>query len=470
MKTDNIAFLSEGNISKTLFRLCLPAVAAMTINGLYNVVDAFFIGLTDDTGAIGAVSVIFPLFLVITAVGVGVSIGASSFMSRSLGAGFTEKAEKTAGAALIFSFIFGALITVAGFIFMEPLLYMLGARETIMPYALSYASWILSGSVFVVANTTFAGTIRAEGNTLYSMLALLSGTILNIVLDPVFIFTCKMGIKGAAVATVISYIATFIISILYYTGKRSALKIRFVRCINKENSLEILKIGLPAMIKQLLLAAVFCIINILASSYGENSVTATGICIKIHSFVAMTLMGISQGFMPVASFNYGAGNYTRVFYAFKKILLAEVIVSGVSAILYLAFARDIVAVFCGVPVVIDIGKKTMVAFAADAVPLSIAFLADALFLSVGKANSSLLLATSRQGFIFIPVALVAKSFLGLSGILWSSAVADTICLILIACPLYAGFIRSIRLKAPTPSDTQAAQRLVDYFSRGSRKG
>lgn len=455
MKTDNIKMMAEGNLSKTLFHLCMPAVATMTINGLYNVVDAFFIGLTGDNGAIGAISVVFPFFLLVTAIGVGVSVGAGSFMSRILGAGFKEKAEKAAGAAVIFSFILGALVTVAGFIFMKPLLFLLGAREIIMPYAVSYTGWILAGSVFVITNSTFAGTIRAEGNTLYSTIALLSGTVLNIILDPIFIFVFNMGITGAAVATVISYVLTFILSIFYYTGRRSALKIRLRRCINKENTLEITKIGIPAMIKQLLLAAVFCVINVLAAAYGENAVTASGICVKVNSFIAMTLFGISQGFMPVAAFNYGAGNHKRVFSAFKIILRAELIVSGVSAVLCLLFARQIVSVFCSDPEIIDIGVRAMTAFAAGAIPLAIAFLTDSLFLSIGKAKASMLLATSRQGFIFVPAILLANMFLGLDGILWSSAAADMLCLIFVAAPLYTLFIKDIKNKT-TRLDEAAA--------------
>jgi putative MATE family efflux protein len=444
MKTDRIEMLSHGSLTKALFRLCLPAVAAMTINGLYNVVDAFFIGLTGDAGAIGAISVIFPLFLIVTAIGIGVSVGVSSFMARSLGAGQNEKAEKAAGASLVFSAILGAVITVLGFVFMRPMLYLLGARDVIMPYAVNYTAWILTGTVFVIANTTFSGTIRAEGNTLYSTVALLFGTVLNIILDPVFIFACHMGIEGAAVATLISYVATFVISVWYYAGRRSILKIRFHRCINRENTSEIVKIGVPAMIKQLLLAAVFCIVNALSAAYGENAVTAAGICAKVNSFVAMTLLGITQGFMPLASFNYGAGNHARVLATFKKTLLAEIAFSGISAILYLLFSKQIVSLFCGIPEVMAIGDIAMIAFAAGAIPLSVAFLTEALFFSTGKAKASMLLVLARQGLIYVPLVFLANAFTGLAGIFWASAAADVLSLPFVAWPLYAGFFRSVK--------------------------
>ncbi len=442
MRTDNIKMLAEGKISKTLLRLCFPAVAAMTINGIYNVVDAFFIGLTNNNGAIGAISIIFPLFIIQTAIGLGISVGASSFMSRSLGAGSREKAEKAADAALYFSFLSAALITVFGSVFMKPFLYMLGARELIMPYAVDYTSWIIYGSFFAITNTTFAGTIRAEGNTIYSTIALLAGTVLNIVLDPLFIFTFNLGIKGAAIATFISYILTFIISIFYYISKKSALKIRLkINSINKENTFEIIKIGIPAMVKQLLLGVVFCMVNIFAVAYGESAVTAIGICNKINSFVAMTAMGVTQGFSPVAAFNYGAGNYKRIFDALKKIFNSMFVFAVFSAALYLIFGKNIMEIFCREPMVIEIGEKALIAFAAGVVPMSIAFLMDSLFFSCGKAKASMLLSFSRQGFVFIPVLFTLKALFGLDGIIWSSAAADIVSCIFIILPLFALFLK-----------------------------
>lgn len=442
MKTDTIRMLAQGNMTKTLLRLCLPAVAAMTINGIYNVVDAFFIGLTGETGAIGAISVVFPLFIVMTAFSVGVAVGAGNYISRCLGAGEFADAQKAYDAAVIFSVLLGLVTSAAALIWMDPMLYLLGAREGIMPYAHAYASWIIYGSTFVILNGVLAGTIRAEGNALYSTVALLAGTVLNMLLDPLFIFTLGMGIEGAALATLISYIVTFVISVLYYTSKRAIVKLRFrFSGISKAVTSEIIKTGIPAMIKQLLLAVVFCIINMLSASYGEDAVTAAGICAKVNSFVAMTLLGITQGFMPVAAFNYGAGNYARVQDAFKKVLLVSVLFAGLSTVSYLLFERQLVALFCRDAAVIRVGVRFMHAFALGLVPMAVAFLMDSLFFACGRGKASMLLSLSRQGFIFIPLVFVTDALFGLNGVIWSSAAADTLCCLCVTLPLYIAFAR-----------------------------
>ena len=440
MTTDTIRMLADGKMSRVLLKLCLPSVAAMAINGIYNVVDAFFIGLTEDTGAIGAVSVIFPLFIVMTAFGIGISIGAGSFMTRSLGCGAMEKARRTGGAAILFSVLLGLILTAAGYIFMEPMLYLLGARETIMPYAIAYTTWILGGSIFPVLNSTLTGTIRAEGNTIYSTIALLAGTLLNIVIDPVLIFALGMGIRGAAIATLLSYVLTFIISVRYYRSKRAVIRIRpRLSDIDRENTREIMKIGVPAMIKQLLLAGVFGMINMLAAGYGEYAVTAAGICAKINSFVAMTMLGIAYGFMPVASFNYGARNMRRVMDALKKVMGAELAFAALCGLLYMVFSRELMALFCKDAAIIDTGKIMMTAFAAGMLPLATAFVMDALFSACGKAKASMLFAISRQGLVFIPVVLIGNAVIGLMGVAWASAIADTLSCLVIAWPLFRGF-------------------------------
>ncbi len=445
MKTSAIQMLAEGKMSKTLFRLCLPAVAAMAVNGIYNVVDAFFIGLTGDMGAIGAISVIFPLFVVITALGIFLGIGASSYISRCLGAKAILKANDAASTAVIFSLILGAVSTVTGFLLMRPMLYLFGAREVIMPYASAYTSWILYGNIFAVLNVTLAGIIRAEGNTIYPTVAMLSGTVLNIALDPVFIFAAGLGIKGAAIATLISYITTSIISIYYYLSNKAVIKIRLrLASISKENSVEIIKVGFPAMTKQVLLAVVFCMINMLSAGYGENAVTAAGICAKVNSFMAMTMMGITQGFMPVAGFNFGAKNYARVLDAFKKILFVLLLFAVICSLLYLLLSDELIRIFCRDEAVIRIGEQFMIAFAVGTIPLAVSFLMDALFFACGLARAAMLLSISRQGLIFIPLVLIADRLYQLQGVIWSSAAADTLSSILIALPLFIAFIHRIK--------------------------
>jgi putative MATE family efflux protein len=450
MKSDTIRMLAQGSMNKTLPRLCLPAVAAMTVNGIYNVVDAFFIGLTGDKGAIGAISVIFPLFIVMTAFAVGVSVGAGNYVSRCLGAGDTLGAQKAGGAAVIFSVLLGVVTTAAALVWMEPMLRLLGAREGIMPYARAYTSWIVYGGIFTILNGALAGTIRAEGNTLYPTVALLAGTVLNILLDPLFIFVFGMGVEGAAIATLISYVVTFVICAFYYVSKKAAVKLNIgASSVTRTITSEIVKTGGPAMIKQLLLAVVFCLINALCASYSEEAVTAAGICAKVNAFVAMTLMGITQGFMPVAAFNYGAKNYMRVRDALKKVLIASVVFAGICTAAYLLFERELVALFCRDAEIIDIGARFMRAFAFGLIPMAVAFVMDSFFYACGRCEASMLLSVSRQGLIFVPLVLTANALLGLGGVVWSSTAADTLSCLCVALPLYIGFTKRIK-KEPLP--------------------
>jgi len=445
MKKDHLELLARGRLSETLWRMCLPTVAAMTINGIYNVVDAFFIGLTHDASAIGAVSVIFPLFVLVSALGVGISVGNSSYISRRLGAGDTVSAQKMAGASVIVSVLLGVVTTAAGFIWMEPMLSLLGARSTIMPAAVGYTSWILAGNIFVIVNAALSGAIRAEGNSAYSTVALLAGTLLNIALDPVFIFACGMGIEGAAIATLISYVVTFLISAAYYVFGKSAVSLRpRFSDINRQNTREMLAIGSPALIKQLLLVLVFSMVNAFSAQYGEQAVTAAGLCGKINSFIAMTLMGIGQGFMPVAGFNFGAHNYERVLGATNRVLLVSGLFAAVSGIGYVLFGSEILALFCRDSVVIGIGTGFLHAFAAGVIPLGITYIMDALFSACGWARAAMLLSLSRQGLIFVPVILLSRTVAGLDGISWSPAVSDILCCVIMALPLYFTFVSHLK--------------------------
>jgi putative MATE family efflux protein len=444
VKQDHIAMMANGKISSALMRLCIPAVLTMTVNGIYNVTDAFFIGLTGNMSAIGAVSILFPLFIIVTALGIGVSVGAGSYISRCLGAKRITSASETAGASLIISFIVSIFVTTAGYIWLNPMLFLMGAREEIMPAAIQYTNLILSGTVFVLMNSALAGIIRAEGNSLYTTFAVLTGTVVNILLDPLFIFVFNMGIQGAAIATLISYLITFFLCLHYYTAKKSAVPIIIkLHCIRKENAIQIVKIGIPAMLKQLLLAMVFCIVNSMAVNYGESAVTAAGICEKINSFFAMTLLGIAQGFMPLAAFNYGAGNYKRLFEALKKILIAAVIFASVGTALYILFAHQILSVFCNDFDVIQYGTLFMYAFAAGLIPVAFEFQIDTLFFASGMAKASFFLTVSRQGLIFIPFVILLNMLFGLSGIAWSQTTADVICSIAIVGPLLRCYIKNV---------------------------
>lgn len=445
MNTKNLQMLAEGNMTKTLLKLCLPSVAAMAITGVYNIVDAYFIGRMGSTDAVGALSVLFPLLMILTAVGSGISVGAGSLVSRLLGGCEQEKAQKAVAAAMILALAAGVLFTVFGIVFAKPLLRLLGASDAILPFALKYTRWFLSGSVFVMADIVLAGTIRAEGNALYPTIALLSGTVLNIVLDPLFIFSLQLGITGAAIATVFSYIVTFGLLLAYYTSKRSAVSLKKIAfsSLNKQNTIETIAVGVPVLMKQTLTAVGFAIVNAFIAPYGAAALAASGICTKINSFVIVIIIGMTQGFMPVAGFNYGAKNHKRVIESVKVALMMSLVFSIVCIVFYLFFGGGLVSLFSTDVAVIALGTTFMQAFSTCILFNAAAFMIESLYLAAGKARVSLLFSFSRL-FLLLPLVFVLSSIFKQNGIIYAMPAADILFCVGIAMPLYVHFIRSLK--------------------------
>jgi putative MATE family efflux protein len=222
-----IRLMGEGEIKKALLNLSVPAIIAMLISAIYNLTDTAFIGMLNNTAAIGAVSVAFPIFLVIAALGQGLGVGSASYISRCLGAKKKDRASKTASTALVTAIVIGILFAIFGMIFLENILSFIGASPTIMPYAIDYSAPLIICAIFNIVNMTLNNIIRAEGSSRYSMFAITIGAVLNIVLDPIFIFPLGMGVQGAAIATVVGQaFSTFYLS-LYFIRKKNLVKINF---------------------------------------------------------------------------------------------------------------------------------------------------------------------------------------------------------------------------------------------------
>jgi putative MATE family efflux protein len=445
MDTKRLDMMAQGNMTKTLLILCLPPVLAMTINGIYNIVDTFFVGMLDITEALGALAVIFPVFILLSALGIGIEIGAGSFISRSLGERNLEKAQKALSTTLILSISAGFLLGITGILFIEPLLRFIGATDVVLPYAKAYSTWFLASSPFLIANIGMAGTIRAEGNSIFPTIALTAGAVLNIALDPLFIFVFKMGIRGAAIATSLSIFTTFIIQISYYLSKKSLLRITLrLSSFNFSNIKYILKIGIPVMLKQLLVALFFTIMNMLLVPYGETILVGMGIVAKISLFVMMLLMGFSQGLLPVVSFNIGAGNYKRIMSAIVRAFFIESIFTFLWIAVCLFFGKEIIGIFSKDPAVLQSGNIILIATAMSTLPESIQGLIETIFFSAGKVKAAFIMSISRQGLIFWLAAYIAFKYLGLNGIIWSAAAANIFSCIFISVPLYVSIIRKIK--------------------------
>lgn len=417
--------MEKESISKVLLKLSVPAIIAMLINAIYNIVDTIFVGMLNNTSAIAAVSIVYPLFMFIGAIGVMFGAGGASYLSRLLGEKKKDEADKTLTSTIIIGCIFSLIFTVFSTIFLDKFLLMYGATETIMPYAKAYGNVIVLGSIFTVGTAIMTNTIRAEGNAKYSMIATCIGATTNIILDPLLMFKFNMGIKGAAVATVIAQATSFIFLLRYYYSNRNYmnLKINLFKPTFKM-FFEILKIGIPIFVTQVLASFALGFMNSGAKPYGDAALAAMGIVFRVMSIGFYIVFGIGQGFQPVAGYNYGAKNFKRLEEAIKITIKCSTIAALTISILFMIFAKECMFIFTRDPEVIKIGIKAFRA-ASSLFPLFGCVNTYAvLFQALGKAVGAFILSISRQGIFYIPLMFILPKFFGLNGVIFCQTAAD----------------------------------------------
>ncbi|MFD3158557.1 MATE family efflux transporter [Haloimpatiens sp. FM7330] len=417
--------LGEEKIPKVLIKLAIPAIVAMLVNAVYNLVDTMFVGMLNNTSAIGAISIAFPIFMIIGAFGQMFGVGAGSYISRLLGENNKEMADKTTSTTFFTSLGCGVLFTIVGLIFLEPILKIFGATDTIMPFAKDYSRILVLGSVFTVMNMTLNNMIRAEGNAKYSMVAISLGAGINIALDPIFMFSLGMGIKGAALATVLAQSISSVYLIYYFIAKKSYIKISLKYFApSKQIYNEIMKIGMATFARQALASLSMGLINIASKPYGDAAVASMGITFRILSIGLFVIFGYNQGFQPVAGYNYGAKQYKRLKEAIKVSLKWTTVFSILMTLVFMFFAKNIVCVFSKDPEVIKIGAKTLRAVTLFFPLFGFQQVYASLFQSLGKGKEALLLSISRQGIFLIPSILILPKLFELNGVIFSQTIAD----------------------------------------------
>ncbi|MCW6110582.1 MATE family efflux transporter [Clostridium sporogenes] len=424
-KISTAEMMEKESISKVLLKLSVPAIIAMLINAIYNIVDTMFVGMLNNTSAIAAVSIVYPLFMFIGAIGVMFGAGGASYLSRLLGEKKKKEADKTLTSTIIIGCIFSLIFTVISIIFLDEFLLMYGATETTMPYAREYGYTIVLGAIFTIGTGIMSNTIRAEGNSKYSMIATCIGGVINIILDPIFMFKFGMGIKGAAVATVISQLVSFIFLLRYYYSKKSYIKlgIKFFKP-TFNMFFEILKIGIPIFVTQVLASFALGFMNLGAKPYGDAAVAAMGIVFRVMSIGFYIVFGIGQGFQPVAGYNYGAKNFTRLKEAVKLSIKWSIISGIVISILFIVFAEGCMLIFTRDREVINIGIK---AFRAASLLFPLFGYVNTyavLYQALGKALGAFILSISRQGIFYIPLMYILPKFMGLEGVIFCQTAAD----------------------------------------------
>ena len=418
--------LGEWPIPKVLIHLAIPSILGMVANGIYNVVDTVFVGRLGTT-SIGAVSIVFPFFMVIGAVGLAVGIGGASYISRLLGMGRKAEAENTAVTAIVSVTILGIITAILAQTFLEPILKIFGATETILPEAISYARMFLFGAPIIMLKMTLNNLLRAEGSARASMIALLMGAILNIILDPIFIFGFNMGIVGASAATVVAQLAAVIYQLWYYLSGRTYIELHWARFRpHRQIILQIVKIGTPIFLTHILNSAAMAMINNAAAPYGDGAVASMGVVKRVMALGMFTVFGYAQGFQPVAGFNYGANQFGRLREAIVFSTKVMTTFTVIATVLFIGFSETIISWFSTDPEVIAIGSRALRALSAPFPLLGFQMVYFSLFQALGKAVPAAILSFSRQGVLLIPMVIFLPRIFGLDGVIFAQPAADAL--------------------------------------------
>ncbi len=426
-QNSKLELLGSAPVSKALVSLGIPIMIGMLINAFYNLADAYFVsGLGEQQ--IGAISIVFPLGQIVVGLGLMFGNGAASYLSRLLGCGNKKAADMAASTALYSSVFIGAVLIMIAAIFLKPILTLLGATETIMPYALIYARIYILSCIFNVFNVTMNNIAASEGAAKTTMFALLSGAVINIGLDPLFIYTFHMGVAGAAIATAISQFISTVIYLSYILRKKSAFTFA-IRDFSPSRQIyiEILKIGIPTLVFQLLTSLSIALINRASTGYGDSVIAGMGAVTRITSMGTLVVFGFLKGFQPIAGFSYGAKNFQRLRQSVKISILWSTVFCIITGLFMIIFSAQIIAQFAnGKKEMILFGQKSLAANGFSFFLFGFYTVYSSLLLALGKGTAGFLLGACRQGICFIPVILLLPEIFGLNGILYAQPAADVL--------------------------------------------
>lgn len=415
--------MTETPVPKLVLSLGIPTTISMLITNIYNMADSYFVSKI-DLSAGGATTVVFGIMSILQAFGFMFGHGAGSNISRLLGGKEREKASKYASTGFFCALLCGLFIMIGGLVFLTPLMRLLGSTDTILPYAKDYGRWILIAAPAMTASCVLNNVLRYEGKASLAMIGLTTGGLLNIALDPLFIFTFGMGISGAGLATALSqYISFTILLTIFLLGKtESKLSVRKV-----DKKLSILRIiivtGLPSLARQGLNSVSTMVLNRLAMPFEDAAIAAMGYVARTSSLIFCVGLGIGQGFQPVSGFNYGAKKYSRLKQAALFTLGIGVIFLGVLATVCFIFAPQIISLFRDEADVLKIGGEALRIQCVFLLFLPISVVATMMFQSIGENKKALLLSCLQSGLIFIPLCFILTHFFGIKGIEWSQPLA-----------------------------------------------
>lgn len=426
--------LGYEKISKLLRSFAVPSITATLVSSLYNIVDQVFIG--QGVGYLGnaATNVSYPLSTICLAISLLIGIGSASRFSICLGRGDTDQAAKIAGNGVTLMVLAGILYLVLGEVLLTPMLHIFGATTEVMPYAQSYASIILIGMPFLILTNGISNLIRADGSPKYSMICMVAGAVVNTILDPIFIFVFQWGMFGAALATILGQILSFLLAIRYLWAFRTITLEKECFRPDWRDGLHTLSMGISSSVNQIAITIVQVVLNNSLTYYGAMSVygediplAACGIVMKTNAILLSIIVGISQGVQPIIGFNYGARKYDRVKQAYLLAIRWNFVISAVGFLLFQLFPRPIISIFgSGEELYFDFAVLFMRTFLFMVIVNGVQVLSSSFFTAIGKALKGLLLSLTRQVFFLIPLILILPLWLGIFGVLLAGPIADFI--------------------------------------------
>lgn len=440
---DNYEFLTQAPVSRVILTMAVPTIVSMLVTCFYVIVDTYFVGQL-NTQSTAAVGIVFPLMSLIQAIGSFFGHGSGAYMSRELGARRTDNASSMATTGLVYALLTGILIAVVALLFLRPLSLVLGSTPTSLPFTEQYMAIILLGAPFQIASFTLNSQLRMQGNARYAMWGIISGALLNVILDPILIFACGLQLRGAALATVIGQIVSVavLLAMCHFratTGVR--LRPRFFS-LHWHYVREIVYGGSPSLSRQGLASISVILLNVAAAGYGDAAVAAMSIVSRVTMFVMAVIVGLGQGFQPFCGYCYGAALYNRLRHGFWFTVRVGFVFLLCFSAFFFCFAEQTIAVFRDDAIVIAVGS-TALRWHLAVYPLNAYIMAGNMMLQTTRrpirAN---VLSSARRGLVFIPFILILPHLFGLMGIAMCQAVCDVVTFI-IAIPIVRSAFREM---------------------------
>lgn len=453
---DKTKALGTEPIRKLILRLATPSIVSLGVLAFYNVVDAIFVGHGAGTLAIAGIGIAFPVFLLILGIGQLVGVGAASLLSRSLGQKDVKLAERTLGNAVTLGIIVGALIGALGLLYCVPLVRFAGATAEVLPQAKAYASVILGGAITIVLSSIFMAVLRAQGDAVRATLPMVIGGVLNILLDPLFIFGFHMGTAGAAWATVISSgvsVAYYIYNVL----RKKALVQLSLRCLVLKAHVvwSILSVGASSFVGIFASSAATVVINRALGTHGGGiSIAIYSVVNRIVTFSRMPVFGVADGSQPIYAYNFGAANYSRVIATLRHALILATGLAGVFWAMFLALPRAFLSVFSSDPLLISQGATALRTIVLVIPLLALQAIVGSFYQAMGRAARALAISLLRDIVLIIPGVLVLSSFFHALGVWVAFPLADFLSAVIVT-PMLVHEVRALRRMQLATSVTAA---------------